>query len=115
MWVEEIVLIGLVMTEDSRIRYQYRSVITHFTFHLVRGHSLDVSEGLLRGSDELGPPLPHPPLVLVLLIEPLIVAELPLADAVYRGADTTSRHLNKISLVSRIQYEGKHRKSLRGS
>ena len=52
------------------------------TLHLVSGHSLDVSEGLLGGGDELGPPLPDPPLVLVLLVEPLVVAELPLADPV---------------------------------
>ena len=65
------------------------------TFHLIRRHSLDVSEGLLRGGDELGPPLPDPPLVLVLLVEPLVVAELPLADAVDGRADPTGRHLNK--------------------
>ena len=52
------------------------------TFHLIRRHSLDVSEGLLGGGDELCPPLPDPPLVLVLLVEPLVVAELPLADPV---------------------------------
>ena len=66
------------------------------TFHLIRGHSLDVSEGLLGGGDELGPPLPDPPLVLVLLVEPLVVAELPLADPVYGGAHTAGWHLNKM-------------------
>ena len=71
------------------------------TFHLIRRHSLDVSEGLLCGGDELGPPLPDPPLVLVLLVEPLVVAELPLADAVYGRADTTGGHLTQDVITSR--------------
>ena len=85
---------------------------------MVARHPLDVGEGLLGGGDQLRPPLLQPPLVLVLLVEPLIVTELPLADAVYWGTDTTGRHLNKTSLVSSIQYPvsgGEHRKSFRGS
>ena len=56
------------------------------TFHLVSRHSLDVSEGLLGGGDELGPPLPDPPLVVSLLVEALVVAQLPLAHTVDGGA-----------------------------
>ena len=63
---------------------------------MVARHPLDVGEGLLGGGDELGLPLSDPPLVLVLLVEPLVVAELPLADAVYGRADTTGWHLNKM-------------------
>ena len=59
-----------------------------------------MSEGLLGGGDELGPPLPDPPLVLVLLVEPLVVAELPLADAVYGRADTTGGHLTQDVITS---------------
>ena len=63
---------------------------------MVARHPLDVGEGLLGGGDQLRPSLLQPPLVLVLLVEPLVVAELPLADAVYGRADTTGRHLNKM-------------------
>ena len=56
------------------------------TLHLVSGHSLDVSEGLLGGGHQLGPPLPDPPLVVSLLVEPLVVAQLPLAHTVDGGA-----------------------------
>ena len=59
-----------------------------------------MSEGLLCGSDQFCPPLPDPPLVFVLLIEPLVVAQLLLADSVYGRADSTGRHLSKLSLIS---------------
>ena len=55
------------------------------TLHLVGGHPLDVSEGLLGGGHQLGPPLPDPPLVVSLLVEALVVAQLPLAHTVYGG------------------------------
>ena len=52
-----------------------------YTFHLVCRHSLDVREGFLGGSDKLGPALLQPSLVFILLVEPLVMAELLLADS----------------------------------
>ena len=45
-------------------------------------------EGFLGGSDKLGPALLQPSLVFILLVEPLVMAELLLADSVYWRTDS---------------------------
>ena len=57
----EIFALGLVLNEASNLK---------LTLHMVTGHPFDVSKSLLGRSDQLGPPLLQPPLVLVLLVEP---------------------------------------------
>ena len=61
-------------------------------------------EGLLGGGDQLGPPLPHAPLVLRLLVEPLVVTQLLLTHAVDGGAHAAHVRLGKSGTLQEMFY-----------
>ena len=59
----------------------------------------DVSEGLLGGRDESGPPLPHLPLVLLYVVIPLVMSTL--GDIAHNGRIAVLRIYN-LALVNLV-------------